>query len=116
MWQLLLTILLVQIACAQRPICGLLANSLLLAKTPTGVSMGWMLVLSTPASTGVGGWQTRLLVAHVGQATPQAAGVVAGAVVAMTVRLFLLGLYVAALVRFSAWLHRRDAGQTRQQS
>jgi hypothetical protein len=93
-------------------IFGLLANSLLLAKNPTGIAMGWMLVMSVVGSMGVAIWQTIHVVGQMDTGTPESAGFVAGMIggvaVTLIVRLVLLGLYVAALLLFTGWL--RTAG------
>jgi hypothetical protein len=83
-------------------ILGILCNILLLMRKPRGAPLGFLNVIVTVGSIGVGIWQASLSAPPNPQ---QASAYMAGAGFSVVVRLILLGLYINALTKFSQW-HR----------
>jgi hypothetical protein len=81
---------------------GLLAAILMLTRKKIGAVFGWLTVLSTLAGLGVALWQASIQMETQGfkPGTPQYAGAMVGIGLVLVLRLVLLGLYIAAIVKF----------------
>ncbi len=87
--------------------CGILANSLMLAKIDWAVTLGYLTALAVLFSIGVGVWQSMLQLGLQQSGTPEHMGMTIGIVFMVGFRLVLLGLYVGALIQFAAWTQQR---------
>lgn len=87
---------------------GIIAGIGLLTGKRYAIIFGVLALAATVASTGVGGWQLSTML----DAAPQGAertGMMIGGVFSILVRLGLIVLYGAALMRFSQWINRQEA-------
>lgn len=88
---------------------GIPGNILLLLRKPWAVALGWLALVSTVASLGVGVWQLEIILDRVPPGGPERAVAAVAAVVTVLARLFLIALYGAALWLFSSWAKRQTA-------
>ena len=92
---------------------GIPASIAMLARQSWGAILAWMCVLATVASFGVGVWQLWLTIdAQAAPGTPQRIGFLIGGGLVAMIRLALVLLYVAAVVRFSAWARALEASSS----
>ena len=102
-------------------ILGVVASFLILFKKPAGVMFAWTYVLAIVASLGVAVIQAfevasrgvpPQLASNPDMATGFKAGIILGSVIALVVRLMLLALFVAAVVKYARWLESRRRATT----
>lgn len=82
-------------------LAGIPANIALLLKQRLGLILAWIAVIATVGSMGVGMAQGWIVFGQVPQGSAEAIGAVLGITIAMFVRGSLLALYVAALLKFT---------------
>ncbi|MBI4617190.1 MAG: hypothetical protein HY720_26490 [Planctomycetes bacterium] len=88
---------------------GLSANAFLLARQAWAQALGWFDVLASFASLGIGVWQGTIMLEQFRSGSPEYSGGLIGIAFVAILRLVLVGLYVAALVKFAGWAKRRSA-------
>jgi hypothetical protein len=85
---------------------GIPANLALLFKQRWGVWLGLMTVAASLVNVGLAVWQLSIMV----QVTPdeqERIGLIIGALMTMAIRLTIIGLYAAAVLKMSKWLASR---------
>jgi hypothetical protein len=87
---------------------GISGNILLLNRQRWAVVFGYLCVGATVASILVGVWGAVLGAQEIGGNTPELAGFVVGAGFSVMLRLALLGMYIVALAKFSAWFKANE--------
>lgn len=82
---------------------GILANIGLLMKKGWGVPLGYLALVATAGSVGTGILQFSAQMNQFPMGSPERVGVMFGGGIVFIIRLALMGLYLAALKKFSAW-------------
>jgi hypothetical protein len=85
---------------------GVAANLGLLFKQRWGVWLGVMTVAASLVSVALALWQLSIVVQN-NPDGPERMGVLIGALMAMAIRLTIIGLYLAAVLKMSKWLARQ---------
>lgn len=88
---------------------GISACSFLLARKDWAIALGAFDIMATLGSVTIGFWKSAIMLDALKPGTPQYAGSVIGGGLVLVARLVLLGLFVAALVKYSRWARRRSA-------
>jgi len=90
---------------------GIPGNALLLARQSWAVLLGYLAAASVVGSIAVGIWQTSIMAEGQAADSPERIFVLIGSGGAFVFRLVLLGLYVAALAKFSSWARQQTTGK-----
>jgi len=91
---------------------GIAGNGLMLARRAWAVWLGYALVFFVLFSIAVGVMQALVLVEAAPAGVNAGASGMVGAIIMLMIRLGLLGCYVVALVKFSAWTRQQPAQET----
>jgi len=91
---------------------GILGNCLLLARKDWAIVLGYLTAISVVGSIIVGLWQAAIMSGDIQAGSPEQIGFFIGSAFTLIVRLVLLSLFVAALVKYSSWArHNSQVGQ-----
>jgi len=90
---------------------GIPANGFMLARKPWALLLGYSTVAVTVGSVFVGIWQLSIMSGQHPAGSPEQMILIVGSLLGVVLRLAILGLYVAALVKFSAWARRVSSPQ-----
>ena len=92
---------------------GIPADIAMLLKQKWGLILAWVKVAALLGSVGVAFWQISFILDQFPPGSPQRMGAFVGGGIAGVIRLSLIGLYVTAVVKFSAWSAQRAAASPR---
>jgi hypothetical protein len=93
---------------------GIAGNGLMLAKKTWAVALGWLTLASTLGSSGVGIWQTSIILDNLAQngAEAELIGAYIGAGFTILLRAGIVFAYLFALLKFSGWSQRQQTETT----
>lgn len=86
---------------------GILANIGLLLKKSWGALLGYLALVASTASIGTAVMQIGAQMDQYAEGSPERIGAVIGGGFVFMIRLALMGLYLAALLKFSAWYKKQ---------
>ena len=82
---------------------GIFGMGLLLARKDMGVVLGYLDVVSTIGSLIVAVWQLSILAENVPPGSPERIGMYVGGGITLLIRLALIGLLIAAMMKYRDW-------------
>jgi hypothetical protein len=86
---------------------GVLANIGLLMKKSWGVPLGYLALVASAGSIGTAVWQLSAQMDQFPEGSPVRVGVMIGGGLVFMLRIALMGLYLSALTKFSAWTNQQ---------